>query len=465
MDYKVNIGLEVHIELLTKNKMFCTCKSRFGDEENKNICPICLGLPGSLPTPNKEAISLAIKTGIATNCKISNKILFDRKNYFYKDLPKGYQITQFYNPICKNGYISLENKKINIKEIHMEEDAGKKGKSNNIDYNRAGIPLLELVTMPDFENVNEVIEFLNILKEILIFCNISDCKIQEGSMRVDINLSIRKENMPLGNRVEIKNVGSFKSIRKAIEFETKRHINLLENGHDINIETRKFDEDNNVTIFMRNKETIQDYCYFKDPDIIPINLSYEFIENISNTLPTLPNEKRKIYKEQYNLSKNNIDSILSSPKITNLFDDLIKINNYPKEISNLICGELFKIINENKLYIEDIKFNTTYISKLISLFLNNKISRDTYKNVFYEIIINNKNPITFIEKNNLYLITDINLIENVIIKIIQQNPNSINDYKNGKEKALKYLIGQCMKVFNGKCDNSIIKDTLLKYIN
>ncbi|WP_317367007.1 Asp-tRNA(Asn)/Glu-tRNA(Gln) amidotransferase subunit GatB [uncultured Tyzzerella sp.] len=465
MDYKVNIGLEVHIELLTKNKMFCMCKSRFGDEENKNVCPICLALPGALPTPNKDAISLAIKTGIATNCKIDNKVLFDRKNYFYKDLPKGYQITQFYKPICTNGYINLENKKITIKEIHMEEDAGKIGKNNTIDYNRAGVPLLELVTMPDFENADEVIEFLKLLREILVFCNISDCKIQEGSMRVDINLSVRKENMPLGNRVEIKNVGSFKSIKKAINYEIKRHINLLEKGNSINIETRKFDENNNITVFMRNKETIEDYCYLKDPDIPPINLSEKFINSILNTMPMLPKEKREIYKQQYNLSQNNIDIILSSIKINNLFEDLINQNNPPKEVSNLICGELFKIINEHSLDISNINFNIKYISTLINIFLNNKISRDTYKSVFFEIIINNTNPIFFIEKNNLYLITDTNFIENIIIDIINKNPNSVNDYKNGKEKAFKYLVGQCMKAFKGKCNNNIINEILLKYIN
>lgn len=465
MNYKVNIGLEVHIELNTKSKMFCNCKANFGDEENKNTCPICLALPGALPIVNKDAITLAIKTGLATNCNIENKIIFDRKNYFYKDLPKGYQITQFYNPICKNGYINLESKIINIREIHIEEDAGKIGKNNCIDYNRAGVPLLELVTIPDFENAEEVIEFLKILKETLLFCNISDCKMQEGSMRVDINLSVRKDNMPLGNRVEIKNIGSFKSIKNAINYEIERHINLLENGYTINIETRKFDENINKTIFMRNKETIEDYCYFKDPDLIPINLSNKFIENIKNNMPILPQEKRKIYKQKYNLSSNNIDYILCNPKINKLFEDLVSIIKEPKEIANLISGELFKIINENNLNIEDLQPNINYISNLISLLLNNKISRDTYKNVFFEIIINNIEPISFIEKNNLYLVTDINVIEYTVMNVLKNNIKSIEDYKNGKEKALKYLIGQCMKEFNGKCDSNIIKDLLLKNIN
>ena len=465
MEYKTNIGLEVHIELLTKEKMFCSCKASFGDMENTNVCPICLGLPGALPVPNKKAIELAIKTGLATNCTIDRKIIFDRKNYFYKDLPKGYQITQFFKPICKNGYINLENKKINIKEIHIEEDAGKIGKSSPIDYNRAGVPLLELVTEPDFENANEVIEFLNILKEILIFCDVSDCKIQEGSMRVDINLSVRKKNESLSNITEIKNVGSFKSIKNAIDFETKRHIALLNKGNKINIETRRFDEDINETLFMRNKETIADYCYFKEIDISPINISKDFINNIKNNMPILPNEKRQTYKNKYDLNKNEINAILCCKNVNNLFESLIKNIDNKKEVANLIAINLFKIVNENNLDIEKFNFNINYIENLLKIFLINKISRDTYKDVFYEIIINDIEPISFIEKHNLYLTTDIKFIENTILQVLQENEKSITDYKAGKEKAFKYLIGQCMKSLNGKCDVNIIKDLLLKNIN
>ncbi len=465
MEYKTNIGLEVHIELLTKEKMFCSCKASFGDIENTNVCPVCLGLPGALPVPNKKAIELAIKTGLATNCTIDRKIIFDRKNYFYKDLPKGYQITQFFKPICKNGYINLENKKINIKEIHIEEDAGKIGKSSPIDYNRAGVPLLELVTEPDFENANEVIEFLNLLKEILMFCDVSDCKIQEGSMRVDINLSVRKENESLGKRTEIKNVGSFKSIKNAIDFETKRHISLLKEGNKINIETRRFDENINETLFMRNKETISDYCYFKEIDISPINISKDFINSIKNNMPILPNEKREIYKNKYDLNKNEINAILCCKNINNLFETLIKNIDNKKEVANLIAINLFKIVNENNLDIEKFNFNINYIENLLKLFLVNKISRDTYKDVFYEIIINDIEPISFIEKHNLYLTTDINFIESTILKVLEENKKSIIDYKAGKEKSFKYLIGQCMKSLKGKCDVNIIKDLLLKNIN
>lgn len=465
MEYKANIGLEVHIELLTKEKMFCSCKAIFGDKENTNVCPVCLGLPGALPRPNKKAIELAIKTGIATNCTINNKIVFDRKNYFYKDLPKGYQITQFFNPICKNGYINLENKKINIKQIHIEEDAGKIGKNSIIDYNRAGVPLLEIVTEPDFENATEVIEFLNNLKEILVFCDISDCKIQEGSMRVDINISVRKEREKLGNRTEIKNIGSFKSIKNAIDFEIKRHINLLNQGDFINIETRRYDEDTNQTIFMRNKETITDYCYMKEIDISPINISNDFINNIKDNLPMLPKDKREIYKNKYNLNNNEINAILSCKNVNNLFENLIKNIDNKKEIANLIAVNLFKIANEKNLNIENINFNIIYIENLLKILLDNKISRDTYKNVFYEIIINNEEPTNYIEKNDLYLTTDINLIEPIILQVLKENKKSITDLKNGKEKALKYIIGQCMKALKGKCNANLIKDLLLKNIN
>ncbi len=464
MCYKVNIGLEIHIELNTQQKMFCSCKSIFENDKNKNICPICLALPGTLPIVNKDAISLAVKLGLATNCKINNKVEFDRKNYFYKDLPKGYQITQFYHPICQNGYIKLKDKFINIQQIHIEEDAGRICKSSSIDYNRAGIPLLELVTLPDFESENEVIEFLNILREILIFCNISDCKIQEGSIRVDINLSVRKQNEPLGNRVEIKNIGSFKSIKNAILYESQRQINLLKNKNIINTETRRFDETSCKTIFMRSKETIKDYRYFKDPDIRPIFLSNHFIENIYKTMPTLPQEKRKIYKNLYNLSLDDINIILSNPSINKLFEDLIKKINNPKEIANLISSQLFKILNEKNLNLNNLNINTDHIANLINLFLSNKISRDTYKCVFFEIIINNLEPLSFIENNNLYLIKDDMLIKSTVIDIIKNNTKSVNDYKNGKDKALKYLIGQCMKTLKNKCDVKVIEDALLKNI-
>lgn len=465
MDYKVTMGLEVHIELNTKEKMFCKCKVGFGNEQNTNVCPVCMGLPGTLPKPNKDAIISAIKVGFGTNCKIKNIVIFDRKNYFYKDLPKGYQITQFFNPICKNGYIQLENKKINIKQIHIEEDAAKVDKLGNIDYNRCGVPLLEIVTMPDFETYDEVICFLKKLREILLFLNVSDCKIQEGSMRVDINLSVAKQNCPLGNRIEIKNVGSFKSIKNAIDYETKRYINLLQKKQPIKTQTRRFDEANNKTVFMRYKETIDDYCYFKEPDITNIYLNNNFLTEIKNSLPILPQQKREIYKKIYNLSSEDLDGILCLPKINDLFENLTNLTNQPKEVANLICSELFKILNKQNLRLENINFNTQYISTVINLFLQNKISRDTYKKVFEQIVLNNIEPICYIQNNNLYLLQDKDLIEKTIINILSQNKKTINDYKNGKEKAFKYLTGQCMKAFNGKCDAQTINHFLLKYIN
>lgn len=465
MEYKVNIGLEIHIELNTKEKMFCKCKVGFGNVQNTNVCPVCMGFPGTLPVPNKDAITSAIKVGFATNCNVDNIVIFDRKNYFYKDLPKGYQITQFFNPICKNGYIQLNNKKINIKQIHIEEDAAKINKNECIDYNRCGVPLLEIVTMPDFETYDEVISFLKRLREILLFLNVSDCKIQEGSMRVDINLSVNKKGEPLGNRVEIKNVGSFKSIKNAIYYETKRYIDLLQKNENIKTQTRRFDESNNKTVFMRYKETVKDYCYFKEPDITNIYISDDFLTKIKNSLPMLPQEKRELYKKNYDLSSEDLDGVLCLPKINNLFENLVNLTNNAKEVANLICGQLFKILNKQNLNIENINFNIYYISNLINLFLQNKISRNTYKNVFEQIIINNIDPICYIENNNLYLFEDINLIEKTITNILLQNQKSIDDYKNGKQKALKHLIGECMKAFKGKCDAQIINDLLLKHIN
>lgn len=456
MFYTTNIGLEVHIEILTSQKMFCKCSSKFNAQKNINVCPTCQGYPATLPIPNNEAIDLAIKAGISTNCTINNFITFDRKNYFYKDLPKGYQITQFFEPICLNGYITLENgKKITIRQIHIEEDSAKIEKDGTINYNRAGIPLLELVTNPDFKNSDEVIEFLSKLKEILIFCNISDCKMQEGSMRVDINISVSNTNN-LGTRIELKNIGSFKSIKNAIAYEQNRQINLLKNNEKIEEETRKFCENTNTTIFMRKKEKISDYKYIKEPDIKEFYIDKQKINNIKQNIPKLPDEIRQIYSS-YNLSKNEIDILLSDIHLNNTFNSLITLIDEPKEIAKLICGEYCKILNENN-YITI--FNHNYVANLISFFLQNKITRDTYKLVFYEIVTNNTEPLKFINDNNLFKLNNTNEIQEIVIETLKKNEKSIIDYKNGKEKAFQYLVGQCMKSLKGKGDINIIKDLL-----
>lgn len=471
MDYKINIGLEVHVELNTNTKMFCRCKSSFGEIPNSNICPICLAIPGTLPRPNKKALELAIKAGIATNCYINNEIKFDRKNYFYPDLPKSYQITQFYKPICEKGYIKLDGKQINIKEIHIEEDAGKiiHDDINNIsliDYNRAGIPLLEIVTQPDFENYNQVIEFLEKLKEILVYMNISDCKIQEGSMRVDVNLSvIKKYDKHMGNRIEIKNIGSFKAIKSAIEYETRRQIDVLESGGEISIETRRFSERENKTIFMRFKEDVSFYSYFCEPDINRYILSEDFIENIKNNMEELPSEKRKRFKEKYELSNYDINIIMQDKNLAFIFEEIEKLCNNPKEVVNLVIVELLKMLKEDKSLILDLDISFENISKLIKLVLDNKITRDIYKKVFYKVLIENIDPILYIEENNLFIIQDLLLIKNIVIKVLEQNNQSIIDYKNGKEKSIKFLIGQTMKYLNGKCDPILIKKLLIDEIN
>lgn len=456
--YKTKIGLEVHIELKTDSKMFCSCRTDFEATENTNICPICLGEAGTLPRFNKKVLTLAIKLGKALNCDINNKISFDRKHYFYKDLPKGYQTTQFYEPILKNGYLDI-GKKIRIKDIHMEEDAGRVLKNGLVDYNRAGIPLLELVTMPDFQTADEVIKFLKMLKEILIFLDISDAKIQEGSMRVDVNISV-SNNEFCSNRVEIKNVGSFKAIKNAILYEEGRQKTLLEEQGAIKeIEhTRRFDEDKNMTIFMRKKESFLDYKYMQDVDILSFVIDENFIKNIEKDINILPTEKRKLYLEKYNLTENEIDILLENPKYCIIFESLCNLTQNTREVINLICGEFLKIINKENIDIDNI--NVDSIAILINLFIDKKINRDTYKMVFYEILKNDIQPRKYIEDNALFLIQDKFVIEQAIQQVLDNNLKVIEDYKNGKDKALKFLLGLSVKALKNKADINLINDIL-----
>lgn len=460
--YKTTIGLEIHIELKTLKKLFCNCKTNFNASSNLNTCPICLGMAGTLPKFNKkEVLPLAIKLGLALSSDISNIISFDRKHYFYKDLPKGFQTTQFFNPVLRNGNLQIKNKIINIKEIHIEEDAGKT-KGDNIDFNRCGIPLLEIVTEPDFTSYEEVIEFLKSLREILLFLDISDAKIEEGSMRVDINISVSKDNL-LGNRVEIKNVGSFKSIKNAILYEQERQIKLLEENNIILEHTRCFDENKNKTIFMRNKETIKDYKYLKEVDIKEIYIEDDFIENIRKNLPILPNEKRVFYKTKYNISDDEIDILFENILFYSIFEALCVKTKNPREVINLICGEFLKILNKENIDIKNL--NITYIANLINIFLDEKITRDTYKKTFYEILKNNQNPEEYIEKNDLYLIDDENIIKDAIDIVLEENKKALDDYKNGNLKSLKFLLGATLKKLDYRANANIVNNILIDIIN
>ena len=455
MNYETVIGLEVHTELLTKSKIFCSCTTEFGGEPNTHVCEVCMGLPGTLPTLNKRVVELAIRAGLATNCEITKYNKFDRKNYFYPDLPKAYQISQLYLPICQNGYVELKNKRIRIKEIHMEEDAGKLIHLENgetlVDYNRCGVPLLEIVSEPDMRTADEVIEYLEKLKAILQYAGISDCKMQEGSLRADINLSVRPVGQKeLGVRTEMKNMSSFRAVRKAVEVESKRQIEVLERGEKVLQQTRRWDENKNESFSMRSKEEAKDYKYFPEPDIPPVEISDEEVENIKRELPELPEQKKERYKKEYKLNEQEIKILTDCVNLTRLFEKTQSLTNNAKESAKWITGEVLRLAREKQILADDINFNVNSLAEIIELLDSGKINRGTAKDVFEKVFYENIDPEEYIKKNNLSLMTDLTEIKKTIENVIAQNEKSVTEYKNGKTQAMQYLLGQSMKALRGK---------------
>ncbi len=473
--YEVVIGLEVHTELSTKSKMFCFCPVDFNAPPNQNTCPVCTGMPGALPTANKTAVDFAIRAGLALNSDIAEMTDFDRKNYFYPDLPKAYQISQLYNPICKNGGLSIlidgTEKRIGIDNIHMEEDAGKLyhnsiDGSTLIDYNRGGIPLLEIVTNPDFRSGDEAVCFLEKLARIFRFIGISDCKIEEGSMRADVNLSVRKiGEHTLGTRTEMKNLSSFKSVKRACEYEAKRQIALLEEGKSVTFETRRFDEDKGITLSMRVKENADDYRYFHEPDIPPIIISREYVEKIKSELPQLPDEKYQHFTQDLKIPKGEADLILSSVRICNIFEQASNISNLPCTVSKFICKELFEFINKSGVDIDTHLVDPAKIARVAVLIDNGKINGNTANSVLKEIFENNTDPDEYIEKHQLFMISDEDVIRQRIIKTLEICADAVNDYKSGKDKAFGFIVGRVMAEFKGKADPLIINKILKELLN
>ncbi len=457
MKYEVVIGLEVHTELSTKTKIFCNCTTQFGGAPNTHVCEICTGMPGTLPKLNRKVVEYAIKTGLATNCDITRYNKFDRKNYFYPDLPKAYQISQLYMPICHDGYIEIANgKKIRIKEIHMEEDAGKLihdafDDSTLVDYNRCGVPLLEIVSEPDLRSAEETIDYLEKLKAILQYTGVSDCKMQEGSLRADINLSVMPEgSAELGVRTEMKNMNSFRAIARAIEAESKRQIEVLEAGGTIIQETRRWDDSKGESYAMRSKEDAQDYKYFPEPDIPPLSISENEIDAIRASLPELPEAKKQRYIKEYNLPEYDTNMITGSVYLVRLFEKTVEVCKNPKEASNWIMVELMKLLNETQTLPESMTFDETYLGKIINMLTEGKISRNTAKKVFTEVFTNNVEPEQYVKDNDLGLLTDDSAIRTAVEKVISLNEKSVNEYKSGKTQAFQYLIGQCMRELKGK---------------
>ena len=474
-DYEIVIGLEVHSELSTNTKIFCSCSTEFGGEPNTHCCPICMAMPGTLPVLNEQVIKYAVKAGLAMNCEISSESKNDRKNYFYPDLPKAYQISQYDEPLCKKGYIEIDlgktKKKIGITRIHIEEDAGKLnhnpyGRGCLIDLNRAGVPLIEIVSEPDMRSAKEVDAYLKKLKSILEYIEVSDCKMQEGSLRADVNISVRKKGKKeFGTRTEMKNMNSFKSIVRAIEYEANRQIEILEDGGKIEQETLRWDDVSGKTFQMRDKENAQDYRYFPDPDLIRFTVSKETQELIKESLPELPESRKKKYNEEYGISKRDSNILASSKYYSDLFEKANKISNNPKAVSNWIITEITRVINEKELEPSEIPFTAEQLGELVVLIDKGTISSSIGKKVLEELFENPRNPENIIKEKGWLQISDENIIEEIVVSVLDANPQSITDYKAGKDRALGFLVGQAMKQSKGKANPQMLNSRFVELIN
>ena len=474
-DYEVVIGLEVHSELSTKTKIFCSCPTEFGGDPNTHTCPVCMAMPGSLPVLNEKVVEYAVKAGLATNCEISRDSKNDRKNYFYPDLPKSYQISQFDKPLCERGYVEIETSegktKIRLTRIHIEEDAGKLnhdpyGRGSLVDLNRAGVPLIEIVSEPDLRSAEEVEAYMRKLKSILEYIEVSDCKMQEGSLRADVNVSVHKPGEPLGTRTEMKNMNSFRSIVRAIEYEIDRQVDVVDNGGKITQETLRWDDVSGKTFPMRDKEDAQDYRYFPDPDLVAIKLSDEYIENIKNTLPELPESRKQRYLEEYQLSEKDAKLITSSKYLSDLFENAIKVCNNRKAVCNWLLSDVSRILNEKELEPDEIPFSSENLAEMISLIDKGTISTAIAKKVLEEMFINGENkPSKIIEEKGWIQISDEGAIKEVVLKIIEANPQSVADYKAGKQKAIGFLVGQAMKETKGKANPQMLNKMFAEEMN
>ena len=461
MEWEIVMGLEVHTELATKTKIFCGCSTEFGGEPNTHVCEICSGMPGTLPLLNERVVEFAVRTGLATNCKITQKTKFDRKNYFYPDLPKAYQISQLYLPICRNGYIEVkgengEPKKIGIHEIHMEEDAGKLihdefEDCTLVDYNRCGVPLLEIVSEPDFRSADEVIEYLEKLRAILQFTGVSDCKMQEGSLRADVNLSVRpKGQKEFGTRTEMKNLNSFHAIARAIAYESRRQIDLLEDGEAVVQETRRWDDNKGYSYAMRSKEDAQDYKYFPEPDLPPIEISDARIQEIRESMPELPEQKKQRYREALGLPEYDTEILTGNMAFVTLFEETVKLCDSPKDVANWIMGEVMKLLNDTGTLPEDMTLAPEKLAVVIQMVKSGKINRGTGKTVLEKVFTDGVDPESYVQENNLAQITDLGAIRPVLEEVIAANEKSVSEYKAGKTQAMGYIMGQAMRALKGK---------------
>ncbi len=470
MKYELVGGFETHVELSTKTKIFCSCTTKFGGEPNTHCCPVCIGLPGTLPKLNRQVVRYAIMAGLATNCEIAEVAKMDRKNYCYPDLPKAYQISEYDKPLCEHGYIELSNgRKIRILRIHIEEDAGKLIHAHGdtyVDYNRGGVPLIEIVTEPDFRSVDEAREYVEKLQQIMRYIGVSDCRMQEGSMRCDVNISVRPEGSDkLGTRTEIKNMNSINNIVKAMEYEFERQVDVIENGGEVIQETLRYDDATNTTSSMRGKEDANDYRYFRDPDLVTILTSREEVEEIRKTLPELPEAKKNRYIDEYDIPEKDAELLTKYRKVSEYFDEAVKGLKNPKTVSNFIIGSIFRRVETEKDKESfDVAVSPENLNELVKLIEDKKIQNNLAKKTLEKMLDTGKPCGEFIDENDLGGVDD-SALEQMCKNAIQSNPNAVADYKGGKEKALMSLLGNVMKQSRGKADAQAVRSKLIELIN
>ncbi len=471
MKYVSVIGLEIHAELLTKTKIFCSCANKFGEKPNTLVCPICSGMPGTLPYLNKEAVLLAVKAGIISDCKINNYSSFDRKNYFYPDLPKAYQITQFYNPICENGFLELENKRIKIERIHLEEDAGKLIHNNEknisvIDFNRCGVPLIEIVTAPDFRSADEVAEFVREISLRLKYADVCDARLEQGSLRVDVNISVMEENSKKsGTRAEIKNLNSIKSIKQAISYEFNRQTELIKNGEVVKCETRNFDEKTGKTYTMRKKETTGDYRYFPEPDLPAVYISDNEILKIRNEIPKMPGVLYYEYTNMYNLSKEDSLLLIEDKSLSDFYNEATKIYKSYNTIKNILLIEVYRNINNLGIEFSAIPFSPSDIAELSKLYDEKKITKQALCQIVKLLFSEHLKPIEIAKKYKLLMEDNTELVTNTIKKIIEENKLAVSQYKDGNQKVYTYLMGQVMRTVGKSANPDTVAKLLKQYLD
>jgi len=469
MEFEAVIGLEVHVQLATNTKCFCGCKVEYGAEPNTNVCPVCLGMPGSLPVLNKRALEYAIKASLALNCDVHELSVFARKNYFYPDLPKGYQISQYDKPLATDGYINLKvdgkDKKVRIHRLHMEEDAGKtihEGKYSYVDLNRAGTPLVEIVSEPDISSGLEARLYLEKLRNIMRYIGVSNADMEKGQLRCDVNISLRpKGSKEFGTKVEIKNINSFRFVQKAIEYEIERQAKLLRKGEKIVQETRLFDEKTGKTFSMRSKEEAHDYRYFPDPDLIPVRVKKEYIEELKNSLPELPDQKAERYVKEYKLTDYDADVLVADKERAKFFEEAIKkYSKSPKTIANWIINELLGKLNEMGIPISESPVKPEHIAELVELIDKGEISTKIAKEVFEEVFKTSKSPKQVVEEKGLKQVSDEGEIRKIVEEIVNQFPKEVEKYKSGNKKLLGFFVGQVMKATKGKANPKLVNKIL-----